>query len=46
MDLSLAPCTIAPADEDWQGMDDAALWHAAKAGVPHAAAELNRRETK
>lgn len=35
---------VNPAGEDWRAMDDAALWHAAQAKIPHAVAELTRRE--
>lgn len=34
---------VDPADEDWTEMDDAEVYHAAKAGVPQAMKELERR---
>lgn len=44
MDLSLEPCVVNPADEDWASMDDAEVWNAAQAGVSQAKAELKRRQ--
>jgi hypothetical protein len=35
---------VDPTSEDWTQCDDAALWHAAQAGVPQAVAEQARRE--
>lgn len=43
MDLDLTPDFIDPADEDWQSMDEASVYWAAKAGVPQAVAQLKRR---
>jgi hypothetical protein len=33
-----------PAEEDWREADLAELYHASKAGIPQATAELRRRE--
>lgn len=35
---------IDPATEDWASMDDAAVYHAARAGVPQAVREMSLRE--
>lgn len=42
--LDMSSDFIDPADENWQEMDDAAVWHAAQAGISQAVAELARRE--
>lgn len=44
MELSLEPCVVDPATEDWRSMDEASVYNAAKAGVPQAVKELARRE--
>lgn len=40
----LAPDVVDPAKEDWTEMEDSEVYHAAKAGVPEAKAELARRD--
>lgn len=42
--LTLETDFIDPAEEDWSQADDAELYHSAKAGIPQAVAELERRE--
>lgn len=37
---------IDPAKEDWTEMEDSEVYHAAKAGVPEAKAELARRDAQ
>lgn len=37
---------IDPAMENWREMEDSEVYHAAKAGVPQAQKELERRETQ
>lgn len=37
---------IDPATVDWSAEDDAAVYHAAKGGIPQAKRELARREAK
>ncbi len=43
-EMSLESDVRDPATEDWQGMEDSDLYHAAKSGVPQAKQELDRRE--
>lgn len=42
--LTLQTDFIDPATEDWSSMDAGEVWHAAKAGIPQAVAELAKRE--
>lgn len=35
---------IDPAEVDWTEVEDAEVWHAAKAGIPQAVAEAQTRD--
>lgn len=37
-------CVVYPENENWAAKDDAAVWHAAQAGVQQAKDELARRD--
>ena len=46
MEIDLTTDNPEPSDIDWPHADDAAVWHAARAGVAQAVAEAARRNAR